>query len=96
MSIESKVSVGNIVSWLLVLMALASGWAKLESSTLQNAKDVAAASELAFRVEKAQRDAEAINQGKINTLTTDVAVVKETTKNIEKKLDEFIRFSKGH
>jgi hypothetical protein len=91
MQIDRKVTWGNIISWVLIAGGLVAGYAKLESATQQNTKDVAAAVLLAQRVEESTRTMDARRDSQINSLTVDVAVTKVTVASIDKKLDELMR-----
>jgi saccharopine dehydrogenase-like NADP-dependent oxidoreductase len=91
MQIDRKVTWGNIISWVLIGCGLVAGYAKLESATQQNTKDVAAAVLLAQRVEESTRAMDARRDSQINSLTVDVAVTKVTVASIDKKLDELMR-----
>lgn len=91
MTLDKSISLGSIISWILMLMGLAAGYAKLQSATTQNAKDVFAATELANRVDTNQRTLDASRSAQINALTVDVAVTKATVGSMDKKLDEIIR-----
>jgi low affinity Fe/Cu permease len=90
---DKNISVGNIVSWLMIMLTAAVGFGQLRSSTTQNSKDVAEATALAHRVEESLRSLDTARAAQINALTVDMAVTKLTTTNIDKKLDELIRKS---
>lgn len=94
MTLDKNISIGNIVSWVVIIVGMAIGYSKLDSATSQNAKDVKAATELAERVDRSQRDLDLSRQAQINALTVDVAVLKITASNIDKKLDELVTKSR--
>lgn len=90
MTLDKSISAGNIISWAIMLMGLAFGYAKIESATVQNSKDVLAATALAEKVDKSLREIDTSRQAQINSLTVDVAVLKVTANSIDKKLDTLI------
>ncbi len=91
MVIDKSITWGNIVSWVMIIIAVSMGYAKLESATQQNAKDVGAAVTLAQKVEDNQRLMDSKRDAQITALTVDVAVTKNTVSSIEKKVDVLIQ-----
>jgi hypothetical protein len=91
MIVDRKITWGNIVSWVMIVIGLTTGWVKIESATAQNTKDVAAAVLLAQKVEDNQRTMDSKRDAQINSLTVDVAVMKNTMTSVDKKIDELIR-----
>jgi hypothetical protein len=91
MQLDRNVSIGNIVSWVLMVAAFGVCWGQIKAATYQNTKDVQAATALAHRVEESLRQLDTARSAQINALTVDMAVTKLTTTNIDKKLDELIR-----
>lgn len=94
MQLDKSITIGNIVSWALIIFGLATGYAKLESATAQNAKDVRAATELAQKVETNQREIDAARNSQINALTVSVAKTEITVQYIAKNLDELVAASR--
>lgn len=90
MQLDKSITIGNIVSWILILIGLGMGYAKLESATIQNAKDVRAATELAQKVESNQREIDTARNSQISALTVSNAEIAITVKYMDKKLDELI------
>jgi hypothetical protein len=90
MQLDKSITIGNIVSWVLILVGLGMGYAKLESATVQNSKDVRAATELAQKVESSQREIDAVRNSQINSLTVSMAETAITVRFMDKKLDELI------
>ncbi len=90
-TIDKTVTVGNIVSWVMIVVAMAVGWTRLQTANEQNAKDVAAAVLLAKEVDNNQRLQESRRDAQINALTVTVAVTEATVKSIDKKIDEVLR-----
>lgn len=91
MTIDRSISAGNIVSWVMIVVAVTAGYTKIQSATTQNAKDVAAAIARTDRIEEAARASDARRDAQINSLTVDVAVTKSTVTSIDKKVDELMR-----
>jgi Flp pilus assembly protein TadG len=90
MQMDKSISIGNVISWIMIIASIAFGWAKLESATAQNTKDAYAAMALAEKVEKAQRDMDYARAEQIQTLTVDMATTKVIVATMDKKLDEII------
>jgi hypothetical protein len=91
MQIDRKITWGNIGSWIIIVCGLVAGYTKLESATEQNKKDVAAAVQLAQRVEETTRAMDAKRDSQINALTVITAETKVTVTYMDKKIDELIR-----
>lgn len=91
MQIERTVTWGNIVSWAMIIIGGAMGYARLESATEQNAKDVASAMAVAKAVEETSRATDARRDSQINALTVITAETKVTITYMDKKIDELIR-----
>jgi hypothetical protein len=90
MQLDKSITVGNIVSWAMILIGLAVGYGKLESATAQNAKDVKVASDLAHGVQADLRSMDRTTSDKITELKVAVAETKATVNAIDKKLDVLI------
>lgn len=94
MQIDRNVTWGNIVSWVMILIGLAVGYAGQVAATRQNAKDVAEAKALAVSAAEAVKVSDAIRTTQINALTVSVAETAVTVKYMDKKLDELVADSR--
>ena len=83
-SLDGKISIGNIVSWLLVAGGFLAGYVKLQDASAQTAKDVVEAKNLAIAVQHAYLTADDIMKDRISSLTVDVAVIKTTVERIDR------------
>jgi division protein CdvB (Snf7/Vps24/ESCRT-III family) len=90
MHFDKSITAGNIVTWAVLIVSIAMGYAKLQSATLQNAHDARLATELAARVEITQRETERIAIEKISLIREDLAESRATIRGMDKKLDEVI------
>lgn len=77
MKVSKDITIGNLVSWSLILIGFVAGFATLKGNT---AKALEVANEAKITADSS-KDA-------ISSLRTDIAVIKVTTQNIEKSLDE--------
>lgn len=77
MRLNKEVTVGNLVSWGMILFGMIMGYATLKANTAK-ALDVA---------NDAKTTSEAA-KGSISDLKTDIAVIKVTTQNIERSIGE--------
>lgn len=81
--LDSTITIGNIVSWALVVGGFVAGYIQLREATAQNIKDVQvahyeaiAAKELALKVKDESRSQDQAITASIANLTTDIAVIK--------------------
>lgn len=93
--LDTKVSIGNIVSWTMIVISIIVGYVKMSDAQAQTAKEVAVAlqrSEATMTmIQKNREDAQAsdtIITAKVADLSTDVAVIKKTTESMETMLRE--------
>lgn len=88
MQLDKNISVGNLVSWGLILIGTAFAYSKLDSATLQNTKDVEQAKSAAIRVEGKLEAVETNRSMQIQKIMIDVAVMQKDLSIIDKKLDD--------
>ncbi len=77
LNINKEVTMGNLVSWALILIAFVAGYARLQGTVAQADINAKEAKVVAISA-----------QAQIYLMKTDVEVIKVTTANTEKKVDE--------
>lgn len=75
--INSEVTMGNLVSWGLILVAFVAGYARLQGTVVQ-----------ADLVAKEAKLVASQAQTQVYGIKTDIEVIRVTTFNTEKKIDE--------
>ena len=91
MELDKKISIGNIISWAIILIGLAAGYTRMQSASEQNAKDVAEAKMIAQNAETRINTLDSIRQAQISDIKVDVAVIKQNVISINEKLFEIRR-----
>lgn len=81
MTLDKQITVGNLVSWSLLLAAFVAGWATVKANTTR-ALDVAI---------EAKKTADE-SKDQINVLKTDIEVIKATTKNTDKTVEDIRQY----
>lgn len=94
MQLDRTVSIGNIISWVVLVVGLGMGYGKLASSTAQNTKDVSEARDLALKVQESLRELDNARAIQINSLAVTAAETKITISYVDRKLDELINESR--
>lgn len=85
---DSQITTGNIVSWSLLVIAIVSGFVRLQDVSAQNQKDVLEAKVLAASVQDRLNMVERINQKEQAEMKTDIAVIKANVLTFSEKLDD--------
>jgi hypothetical protein len=93
-SIEPHVTVGNIISWAMIVIGIVVGYTKLTDASAQNQKDVYEAKSLALQVQSSLITSDSAKSKEISEIRTDVAVIKSNVLTISDKIDDIRRNQK--
>ena len=77
MTLNKEITIGNLVSWGMIVSAFVSGYVTLRGNTIR-----------ALEVANEAKEAASAASAQINSLKTDIAVIKVTTQNTEIKTEE--------
>lgn len=77
MTLNKEVTIGNLVSWGMIVVAFVSGYVTLRGDTTH-----------ALQVANEAKETATAASIQINSLKTDIAVIKVTTQNTEMKIEE--------
>jgi hypothetical protein len=86
--LNSEITIGNVVSWVMIGISLVVGYTKLTDASAQNMRDVAEAKSLSIGVQDKLLQSDRERQKEISEMKTDVAVIKTNILTINDKLDE--------
>lgn len=92
--VDSQITIGNMVSWALVVIAFVTGFVKLQEASAQNARDVVEAKSIAVRASERLTASDLVRQADIGALKTDIAVIKSNVLTMNEKIDEIRRNQK--
>lgn len=94
MRLDRTISAGNIVSWGMILAGFILGFAQLQATSKQALGEAVEAKIQANLVAEKVSDGAIVRARELAEIAKDVAVTKEKVLGLDKKLDDYIRYSK--
>lgn len=88
-NLDRSVTIGNLVSWLLIAMGFVAGYTKLQDAQAQTVKDVALAAATASEARTSALAIKDDTNKSISLLSKDIAVIKNTLENIDRNFTDW-------
>lgn len=90
MQLDKSITIGNIVSWVLILVGLGMGYSRMESATAQNTRDVKEAREVAESVRTSLIASDAARNLQITNISINVAETRKDIYYMAEKVNEVL------